>query len=130
MKLLRLVKNLIFLGLAVAVAVGIIGYVRQEREITDLTNAASGLLSGGEYRDAAEKYLAALKTLENSPAFLRSKERIDGLRKRLAQCYLRLAENPALPLEKSLEYYRQAREQDEEVIQDPAIKRLLEKRAE
>jgi hypothetical protein len=116
-----LVRNLVFLG--VLAGLGYFGYryVMRERRLVETLNEAANAMNEERYAEAVELYEDILARMADGG------ERLSVARRNAAACHLRLAANPALPLEEMLAHYRAASELDPGCIENPTIRKLLER---
>ena len=82
-------------------------------------NSAIEQLNDGQYQAALDMYLALLPKASSDDA--------KRLRKRIAECYVRLGDEPDKSMEERLEFYRQALEYDAEITGSDNIRKLLER---
>ncbi|MFO7821241.1 MAG: hypothetical protein R6V56_04195 [Lentisphaeria bacterium] len=118
-------KSTLFKWLIVLIIVlGAVYFGRQmwrERQLAQKENAAIQKFNAEEYRSAIKSYKALLEELpqESTPR----RERVNH---QLALSYKNLADNPKLPIFRSIEYYQQAAAFDQSVIEGNQLEKLLE----
>lgn len=123
-----LIRSLLKLALLVAAAVAVYwGFelLADAREVARMENRAHRLFTHERYDEAAEVYRQAIERLEQAPAISHDPARIRQLQALLARCYVRRAEDPALPLAESLYLYRRALRYDPDTDIDETVQRLL-----
>jgi len=115
---MKALKRLAVLGLlAFAVIFGTVQY--RKRQLIHEENRATALYNDGEYRQALDAYLALLPKHGEADAA--------RVRKLVAKCYVRRAENPELSGSEQAALARKALEYDPESIDDPVLLRLTER---
>ena len=115
---MRIVKGIAtVLILAVAAAFAFVLY--EVRESRNQANAATSSYNAGSYAEAADLYLRALR-------HARLRKDRDQVRRQLAQCYIRIGEDPGLALKKQCEWYEKALSYDPQCIDEPKLLRLIE----
>jgi len=119
----RLLRTIIFLGVAGLLAYHAYRFVARERQVTARLNEAAASMTAGDFELAIQQYSEVMRALDDR----RDAERMQAVRHNLARCHVRLAEDPSQPLAVSLRHYRRARELDAGSVTDPHLLRLLDK---
>ena len=118
-------KSLVLLAVAGGLAWFAYAWIARERQFVVRMNAGMAALSEERFQTALEIFEQLLKGLEPG----RDADKIASAGEAAARCHLALAEDPARPLAESVEHYRAAERLKPGIVDNPAIRRLLEKPA-
>jgi tetratricopeptide (TPR) repeat protein len=113
----RIVKNLIMLAFIAGAAAFVFIQV-QKRRLIERENAAVELQNSGSYQQAVDAY-------EVLRSDLKSEKDRARLQRRIADCYVAMAEEPALSHAEAMKLYRKAYEYDPEIVENPVILKAL-----
>lgn len=119
----RLLRSLVFLGLAVGAAWWVGKLYLEQKALVDAENRATQSFGAGDFQKARKLFE---KVLVRVPPTDTTRQR--RLHTRIAACIIPAAEDPSLPLDEALVLYREALDHDPDADIPANVRRLMEMR--